>query len=191
MEKAEKSKSVTFPPESVAVPAAGSPKSLVNEVRVSAQGKRYGEAVKRLVVEQIETGKLTVAQAQRQHAIAGAQTIRGWQAKYGKAGGGVRRASALAAAQEEIVKLRREKAELEHALARSTVKAIVLESALEEAEAQYGEDFKKSSDRGCPACAPAARQGKGEVLHERCLPRAGDHTPGPPQGAGGRAAQGA
>ena len=114
-----------------------------NEARATAQGKRYGEAVKRLVVEQIESGKLTVAQAQRQHGIAGAQTIRGWQARYGKAGGGVRRASALMAAQAEIVKLRREKAELEHALARSTVKAIVLESALEEAEAQYGEDFKK------------------------------------------------
>jgi transposase-like protein len=119
------------------------PRKPANEARATAQGKRYGEAVKRLVVEQIEAGKLTVAQAQRQHGIAGAQTIRGWQARYGKAGGGVRRASALMAAQAEIVKLRREKAELEHALARSTVKAIVLESALEEAEAQFGEDFKK------------------------------------------------
>lgn len=161
MEKAEKSKSVTFPPESVPVPAAGSPKSLVNEVRVSAQGKRYGEAVKRLVVEQIESGKLTVAQAQRQHGIAGAQTIRGWQAKYGKAGGGVRRASALAAAQEEIVKLRREKAELEHALARSTVKAIVLESALEEAEAQYGEDFKKKFGPGLSSVRAGSSPRKG------------------------------
>ncbi len=99
------------------------------------------------MVEQIEAGKLTVAQAQRRHGIAGAQTIRGWQARYGKAGGGVGRASALAAVQAEIVKLRREKAELEHALARSTVKAMVLESAMEEAEAQYGEDFKKKSLR--------------------------------------------
>ena len=107
-----------------------------------------GEAVKRLVVEQIEGGKLTVAQAQRQHRIAGAQTIRGWQTKYGKAGDGVRRASALMAAQAQIVKLGREKAELEHALARSTLKAIVLESALEEAEAQYGEDFKKKFGPG-------------------------------------------
>jgi transposase-like protein len=128
--------------------AAGEPKKPANETRASAQGKRYGEAVKRLVVEQIESGKLTVAQAQRRHGIAGAQTIRGWQAKYGKIGGGVRRASALAAAQMEIVKLRREKAELEHAPARSTVKAIVLESAMEEAEAQYGEDFKKKFGPG-------------------------------------------
>jgi transposase-like protein len=138
MEKAERAKS-----EHSAALAGGEPKKSAQEAKAAAQGKRYGEAVKRLVVEQIESGKLTVAQAQRQHGIAGAQTVRGWQARYGKAGGGVRRAGALAAAQAEIVKLRREKAELEHALARSTVKAVTLECALEEAEARYGEDFKK------------------------------------------------
>ena len=143
MEKSEKSKS-----ESGTAWAARALKKPAHEARASAYGKRYGEALKRLVVEQIECGKLTVAQAQRQHGIAGAQTIRGWQAKYGKAGGGVRRASALRAAQAEIAKLRREKAELEHALARSAVKAIVLESAMEEAEAQYGEDFKKKFGSG-------------------------------------------
>ena len=143
MEKSGKSKN-----EPGTTPAIVGPKKPAHEASASAHGKRYGEAVKRLVVEQIESGKLTVAQAQRQHGIAGAQTIRGWQAKYGKAGGGVRRASAFAAAQAEIAKLRREKAELEHALARSTVKAIVLESALEEAEAQYGEDFKKKFGPG-------------------------------------------
>ena len=58
-------------------------------------------------------------------------------------GGGVRRASALSAAQAQIEKLRKEKAELEHALARASVKVVVLESAIEEAEAVYGEDFKK------------------------------------------------
>ncbi len=143
MEKSGKSKN-----EPGTTPAIVGPKKPAHEASASAHGKRYGEAVKRLVVEQIESGKLTVAQAQRQHGIAGAQTIRGWQAKYGKAGGGVRRASALAALHAENAKLRREKAELEHALARSTVKAIVLESALEEAEAQYGEDFKKKFGPG-------------------------------------------
>ena len=80
MEKAEKSKN-----EPGTALAAGEPKKPAQETRAAAQGKRYGEAVKRLVVEQIESGKLTVAQAQRQHGIAGAQTIRGWQARYGKA----------------------------------------------------------------------------------------------------------
>ena len=124
--------------------AAGEPKKHAENGRESSTGRRYGEALKRQVVEQIEGGKLTVSQAQRQHGIAGAQTIRGWQARYGKAGGGgVRRAGALAAAAAQIEKLKREKAELEHALSRWTVKVIVLESAMEEAEAQYGEAFKK------------------------------------------------
>ena len=156
MEKAEKSKS-----ESGTGLAAGEPKKPAQKARGGAQGKRYGEALKRLVVEQIESGKLTVAQAQRQHGVAGAQTIRGWQARYGKAGGGVRRASALAAAQAEIVKLRREKAELEHALARSTLKAIVLESVMEEAEAQYGEDLKKKFAPGLWSVRAGGSTGKG------------------------------
>lgn len=111
--------------------------------KTSPQGKRYGEAVKRLVVEQIEAGKLTLAQAQRQHGVAGAQTIRGWQARYGKSGGGVRRNSALALAQAQIARLKEEKRDLEHAVGRLTVKTIVLECAMEEGEVQYGEDFKK------------------------------------------------
>jgi transposase-like protein len=156
METAERSKN-----EPRTALAAGEPQKPAHEARASAQGKRYGEALKRLVVEQIEGGKLTVAQAQRQHGIAGAQTIRGWQARYGKAGGGVGRASALAAAQAEIVKLRREKAELEHALARSTVKAIVLESAMEEAEAQYGEDFKKKFGPGLSSARAGGSTRKG------------------------------
>jgi transposase-like protein len=136
MEKAEKE----------TVRPAGELRKHTEKGSASSTGRRYGEALKRQVVEQIEAGKVTLSQAQRQHGIAGAQTIRGWQARYGKAGGGgggARRSSALGAAQAQIEKLRREKAELEHALSRSTVKVIVLESAMEEAEVQYGEDFKK------------------------------------------------
>ena len=128
--------------------AAGEPKKHADEGKELGRGTRYGEALKRQVVEEIEAGRLTVSQAQRRHGIAGSQTIRAWQAKYGKQGGGVRRNSALAAAQAQIERLKREKAELEHALSRSTLKVIVLESAMEEAEAQYGEDFKKKFGPG-------------------------------------------
>ena len=91
MEKVEKSKT-----ESGTVPAPVALKRPVQEAGASAHGKRYGEAAKRLVVEQIESGQLTVAQAQRQHGIAGAQSIRGWQAKYVKA---IQGAHALLAGQ--------------------------------------------------------------------------------------------
>ena len=111
-------------------------------------GRRYGEATKRQVVEEIESGRLTVVQAQRQYGIAGSQTVYNWLSKYGTRGGstGTRPNAALAAAQTQIDKLKREKAELEHALARSAVKVVVLESVIEEAEALYGDDLKKKSN---------------------------------------------
>ena len=124
-------------------PRATGTGSVTGKAGGAGTGRRYGEAMKRQVVEEIEAGRLSVAQAQRQYAIAGSQTIRNWQSKYGKRGGGVSRASALAAAQRQIDRLEKEKAELEHALARSSVKVVVLESALEVAEEHYGEDFKK------------------------------------------------
>lgn len=133
MEKAEKDRAR----------ADGEPKRHADEGKDSGRGMRYGEALKRQVVEEIEAGKLTVSQAQRRHGIAGSQTIRAWQAKYGREGGGVKRGSALAAAQAQIARLKAEKAELERAVGRLTVKSIVLECAMEEGEVQYGEDFKK------------------------------------------------
>jgi transposase-like protein len=156
MQKATKAKAET----GTALAAEG-PKKHADEGSASPQGKRYGEAVKRLVVEQIEAGKLTVSQAQRAHGIAGTQTIRAWQAKYGKSGGGVRRASAMAAAQAEIARLRREKAELERALTRQTVKAVTLECAMEEAEAQFGEGFKKKFGPAVSSAREAGSARKG------------------------------
>lgn len=156
MEKAGREKA-----EPGAAATVGEPKKHAEDGRASAQGKRYGEALKRLVVEQIEAGKLTIAQAQRQHGIAGTQTIRAWQERHGKGGGGVRRASALAAAQARIERLEREKAELERALARSTVKAVALESAMEEAEAQFGEGFKKKFASALSSARAGGCGGKG------------------------------
>ena len=111
----------------------------------NGRGKRYSEALKLEVVEAIERGRLSVAQAQRQYGIGGGGTIEGWLRRYGKpgakrAGGGGRRR----AEHERCERLAREKAELEQALVRSSVKVAALEALLEEAEAHYGEDFKKN-----------------------------------------------
>lgn len=108
------------------------------------RGKRYSEATKRQVVEEVERGRLTAAQACRQYGIAGSQTIRGWQRRYGKAGVAVSRASALAAAQRRIERLERDKGELERALAKVSVRAAALEALVDEAEAHYGESLKKN-----------------------------------------------
>ena len=50
---------------------------------------------------------------------------------------------------------------MEHALARSTIKAIVLESALAEGEAQYGEDFKKKFGPGLSSARAGGSARKG------------------------------
>ena len=93
-------------------------KAVQTKQEAEGRGKRYSEATKRQVVEELERGRLTAAQALRQYGIAGSQTIRGWQRRYGKAGGDVRRASALMAAQRRIERLEREKGDLERALAK-------------------------------------------------------------------------
>ena len=109
------------------------------------RSKRYSEALKIKVVEELEKGRLTPAGARKQYGIAGSQTIRGWIKRYGKAegkrrGGGRRPAGEAS----RIEQLEQEKQKLESALARSCVKVAALEALVEEAEAFYGESFKKN-----------------------------------------------
>ena len=137
-------------------------KSVQTQEEATGRAKRYGEAVKRQVVEDLDRGRITLAQAQRQYGIAGAQTIKAWQGRYGKAGrGGGKRASAATALRRRIERLEREKAELEHALARSSVKAAALEALVEEAEAHYGEPLKKNFATG-PLGGRRGGSGSGE-----------------------------
>ena len=63
-------------------------KSAQTQEEATGRAKRYGEAVKRQVVEDLERGRITLAQAQRQYGIAGSQTIQAWQGRYGKSGHG-------------------------------------------------------------------------------------------------------
>jgi transposase-like protein len=111
----------------------------------NGRGKRYSEALKLEVVEAIERGRLSPAQAQRQYGISGSCTIEGWLRRYGKPGGnGFGRSSRRRAAAERYERLARERDQLEQALVRASLKVAALEALVEEAEAQYGEAFKKN-----------------------------------------------
>jgi transposase-like protein len=110
----------------------------------NGRGKRYSEAVKMEVVEAIERGRLSPARARAQYGIGGSRTVEGWLRRYGKPGGVQTGLSRGRAAAERCERLAREKAELEQALVRSTLKVAALEALLEEAQAHYGEDFKKN-----------------------------------------------
>ena len=111
----------------------------------NGRGKRYSEALKLEVVEAIERGRFSPTQAQRQYGIGGSRTIEGWLRRYGKPDGSrAGRGGGRRAAGERGDRLARQKAELEKALVRSCVRVAALEALVEEAEAHYGEDFKKN-----------------------------------------------
>ena len=107
--------------------------------------KRYSENFKQKVVSEIETGKLTLAQAKKIYDITGCDTIQNWIKKLGK--------NHLLAKvvriemkdeTDKLKQLEREKQQLESALAQAHLKIICLESLVESVEEHYKIDVKKN-----------------------------------------------
>jgi transposase len=106
---------------------------------------RYSTAFKLKVVEQIEQGELTVAQARRLYDIRGGQTIQRWLVKHGKSHLLSRVVHIEMKDEKDRVKqLEAEKKQLESALAQATVKNLFLEKVIELAKEEYGIDVKKN-----------------------------------------------
>jgi transposase-like protein len=106
---------------------------------------RYSLAFRQKVVSEIESGKLTYSEAQRIYGITGCETIPNWVKKFGKNHllNKVVRIQ-MKDEKDEIKELRRQKRELESALAQAHVKNIVLEGLIEAASEHYGTDLKKN-----------------------------------------------
>lgn len=115
-------------------------------MKKKAKGKRYSEVFKRQVVRDIERGKMTPTEVARKYGITGTMTIANWLKRYGTG-----RVSAQQAKQPRVVQsrerqvLERRNRELEQALARLTVEKVALEAVVEEAEAHFGVDLKKTA----------------------------------------------
>lgn len=108
--------------------------------------KKYSEAFKRKVVEEIEEKGISVCEAQKKYGITGAQTVYRWVRKYGKNHliGKVIRVETVN--EKNILKEKeKEIAELQKALARSELKVMKLEVDLEWVEEKYGIKVKKKS----------------------------------------------
>lgn len=109
---------------------------------------RYGEAFKRQVVAQIETGKFSNAtQAMQAYGIAGAQTVKHWLRKYGREDL-IPRQIRIVTMQErsELGDLKKRVHALEKALADAYMSGLLKESFLQMACEQLGTDaesFKK------------------------------------------------
>ena len=106
---------------------------------------RYSQAFKQKIVTEIETGKITIADAKKIYDITGNGTIENWIKKIGK--------NHLLAKvvriemkdeQDKLKQLERQKQQLESALAQAHLKIICLESLLETVEDHYSIDIKKN-----------------------------------------------
>ena len=113
---------------------------------MSGQGitYRYSLAFKQKVVSEIESGQLTIADAQRIYDIHGDGTIYSWIRQLGK-DHLIKKVIRVAMKDEKdkIKELERKNRELESGLAQSHLKNMALESVIESIDELYGIDAKK------------------------------------------------
>jgi transposase len=107
--------------------------------------KRYSLAFKQQVVSEIESGKLSPSKARQIYDIGGAETIKIWIQQMGKQHLLTRVLRIeMPDEKDRIKELKKQKKELESALAKEVLKNLALESLLEAAEEHYGTDLKKT-----------------------------------------------
>ena len=106
---------------------------------------RYSLAFKQKIVSEIESGHLTVADAQRIYDITGGTTVYRWLRQLGKNHliSKVIRIE-MKDEKDKIKELERQKKELEWALSQAHLKNLCLESLIECVEEQYKVDVKKT-----------------------------------------------
>jgi transposase-like protein len=107
---------------------------------------RYSSAFKRKVVNEIEHGKLTVAEAKRLYDITGNTTIRRWLKSFGKHDLPTRVVRIEMKDEADKVKAQEKKIrELQAALSDAHLRIIVLESTVSVLEKDQTEVEKKSA----------------------------------------------
>lgn len=114
------------------------------EQRESKSLKKYPEVFKYEVVNRVLKEGLSLEEASRKYGIKGHMTIKRWLLRYGKGKYKPVERMNNKETTKELEKLKKEKAELESALLRSSIKINCLEKIIEAAEDHYGEDFKKN-----------------------------------------------
>jgi hypothetical protein len=109
---------------------------------------RYSLAFQQKVVSEIESGQLSLGDAQRLYDIRGHGTIQKWIDKLGKNHllNKVVRIE-MKDEKDRVKVLEKRVRQLESALADERIKNIVLESLVDIAEDKYGIDLKKKSGR--------------------------------------------
>lgn len=121
-------------------------------VKASKTMVQYSEAFKHKVLQEIEDGRLTQAEARRKYGLKYYMTLRRWIKQSGK-NHLLSRTVRIEMPneiqpQETIRQLKAEKQQLESALAQSQLKVICLESLVEVAEEHFKIDIKKKFGTG-------------------------------------------
>ncbi|MDI9528806.1 MAG: helix-turn-helix domain-containing protein [Candidatus Cloacimonadota bacterium] len=131
---------------------------------------RYSEAFKLKVVQEIDKGRLTIAEATRLYEINGRTTIYKWLRKYGK-DQVIRRYVRIEMKDEKsILKEKEERIkELESALASVTLHNICLQSYVEVVNENISDAEKKLHFPGCPPSKEERWSGFCQSVHERHL----------------------
>lgn len=105
---------------------------------------RYSIAFQQKVVNEIESGELSIGDARRLYDIRGCETIQNWIRKFGKNHllSKVVRIE-MKDEKDRIKELEKKIRQLESALANEHIKNAVLESLVDIAQEKYGIDLKK------------------------------------------------
>jgi transposase-like protein len=101
------------------------------------------------VITEVQSGKISITRALRKYGIGGHTTIQKWINKYGKLGSKkTQELDKMSKLELEIAKLKKEKQELESALARAHLKMLTMESLIEVYEEEtVKKTEKKSTDK--------------------------------------------
>jgi len=107
---------------------------------------RYSRAFKQKVVNEIESGQVSISQARKIYDISGGATIQHWLRCFGK--GHLLNTIVRIEMKDEhdhIKELQKQKQALESALAKAHLKILSLETMIDVAEEHYRIDIKKNS----------------------------------------------
>ena len=106
------------------------------------KGNRYSLSFILEVISEVEKGKISIVKAQSKYGIGGNNTIQKWIKKYGRLGVD-KKVDTMKKLEIEIERLKKEKQELESALAKAHLKIISLETLVE----VYQEDEQRGTKK--------------------------------------------
>ena len=110
------------------------------------KGNRYSLSFILEVISEVERGKISIVKAQSKYGIGGNNTIQKWIRKYGRLGV-EKEVDAMKKLEIEIERLKKEKQELESALAKAHLKIVSLETLVEVYQENEVKGIKKTLGR--------------------------------------------